>query len=222
MSSPSPLTPRRGFLGGIFGGAAALVAGRFSSAHAEVLAGLEPPTVGDEFLTKIKGTYKQVFDCVEPNDGWGPAFALNFIDSTEGAKKVTDKDVTAVVVMRHMAMPLLLNDAMWAKYKIGEMINVKDPKTNAPSTRNIFYNNVFMRPGLTYEQAMATKPVVMVACNLALTVLSDMAGKKVGVAAEQAKKDWEAGLLKGSYIAPSGVYAVNRAQQAGCSYCYGG
>ena len=222
MSSPSPLTPRRGFLGGIAAGAAALVAGRFSSAHAGVLASLEPPTVGDEFLTKIKGTYKQVFDCVEPNDGWGPAFALNFIDSTEGAKKVTDKDVTAVAVMRHMAMPLLLNDAMWAKYKIGEMINVKDPKTNAPSTRNIFYNNVFMRPGLTYEQAMATKPLVMVACNLALTVLSDMAGKKVGVAAEQAKKDWEAGLLKGSYIAPSGVYAVNRAQQAGCSYCYGG
>ena len=85
MSSIASSTPRRGFLGGIAAGAAALVAGRFSSAHAEVLASLEPPTVGDEFLTKIKGTYKQVFDCVEPNDGWGPAFALNFIDSTEGA-----------------------------------------------------------------------------------------------------------------------------------------
>jgi len=79
-----------------------------------------------------------------------------------------------------------------------------------------------MRPGLTYEQAIANRGLVMVACNLALTVLSEMAGKKVGVAAEQAKKDWEAGLLKGVYLAPSGVYAVNRAQQAGCSYCYGG
>lgn len=222
MGSPSPLTPRRGFLGGIVAGAAALVAGRVSAAHGEVLASLEPPTVGDEFLTKIKGTYKQVFDCVEPNDGWGPTFALNFIDSTEGAKKVTDKDVTAVAVMRHFAMPLTLNDAVWAKYKLGEMINVKDPKTNAPATRNIFWNNLVMRPNVTYEQVLATKPIVMVACNLALTVLSDMAGKKVGVATEQAKKDWEAGLLKGVYLAPSGVYAVNRAQQAGCTYCYGG
>jgi hypothetical protein len=222
MRSTPSLTPRRGFLGGIAAGAAALIAGRFSTAQAETLISLEPPPVGDEFLAKIKGQYKQVFDCVEPNDGWGPAFALNFMDSTEQAKKITDKDLTAVAVMRHFAMPLVLNDAVWAKYKIGELINVKDPKTSAPATRNIFHKEIFMRPGMTFEQAIANRGLVMVACNLALTVLSDMAGKKVGVATEQAKKDWEAGLLKGVFLAPSGVYAVNRAQQAGCSYCYGG
>jgi hypothetical protein len=222
MSSIASSTPRRGFLGGIAAGAAALVAGRFSSAHAEVLASLEPPTVGDEFLTKIKGTYKQVFDCVEPNDGWGPVFALTYVGSTEEAKKVTDKDVTAVVVMRHFSMPLTLNDATWAKYKIGAMLKINDPKTNAPATRNIFYNAIPLNEGLTYEQAIATKPIVMVACNKALTVISSMAAKGAGVTADQAKKDWEAGLFKGVYLAPSGVYAVNRAQQAGCTYCYGG
>ena len=222
MSSMSSFTPRRGFLSSIATGAAALVAGRFSTAHAEVLASLEPPTVGDEFLTKIKGVHKQVFDCVEPNDGWGLAFALAFLDTTEAAKKLTDKDLTALVVMRHFAMPLTLNDATWAKYKIGEFINVKDPKTNAPATRNIFYANTPMRPNLTYEQAIATRGIVMVACNLALTVLSGMAGQKVGIAADQAKKDWENGLFKGVFLAPSGVYAVNRSQEAGCQYCYGG
>jgi hypothetical protein len=44
----------------------------------------------------------------------GPAFGLNFLDSSREARKLTDKDVTAVVVLRHMAMPLALNDAMWA------------------------------------------------------------------------------------------------------------
>jgi hypothetical protein len=222
MSSTPSLTPRRGFLGGIAAGAAALIAGRFSTASAEVLSSLEPPTVGDEFLTKIKGQHKQVFDCVEPNDGWGTAFGLAFLDSTAQAKKLTDKDLTAVVVMRHFAMPLTLNDAVWAKYKIGELLNVKDPKTNAPATRNIFYNNIPLHENMTYEQLIAQRGLVMVACNLALTVVSGMAGKKVGIPAEQAKKDWENGLFKGVFLAPSGVYAVNRSQQAGCTYCYGG
>jgi len=99
---------------------------------------------------------------------------------------------------------------------------VKDPKTNAPATRNIFFNNVPMRPGLTYEQMITNRGVVFVACNLALTVVSGMAAEKLEISKDQAKKDWENGLFKGVFLAPSGVYAVNRAQEAGCTYCFAG
>ena len=222
MSHPLSKTPRRSFLGGVAAGAAALVVGRWSSAAAEIIPAAAIPVAGDEWLNRIKGKHKQVFDCTSANDGFGPAFGLNFIDSTKEAQKLTDKDISAVVVMRHMSMPLLLNDAMWMKYKIGEMLNVKDPKTNAPATRNIFRDNVPMRPGLTYEQVMANRGVVLVACNMALTVLSGMAAPKASVTADVAKKDWAANLIPGVVLAPSGVYAVNRAQESGCTYCYGG
>jgi hypothetical protein len=53
-------------------------------------------------------------------------------------------------------------------------------------------------------------------------VVSGMAAAKVGIPAAQAKTDWENGLLKGVFLAPSGVYAVNRAQEASCTYCYAG
>jgi hypothetical protein len=221
MNTDSPLSARRGFLGTIAAGAAALVAGRWSTAQAELASSVALPPVDDAWVAKVTGKHKQVFDAVTPNE-WGPAFALNYLDTTEQAKKLTDKDLSAVVVMRHFAMPLTLNDATWAKYKIGELLNVKDPKTNAPATRNIFYNNVPMRAGLTYEQMIANRGVIMVACNLALTVVSGMAGEKVGIPKAQAQKDFEAGLFKGVYLAPSGVYAVNRAQEAGCTYCYAG
>src|ERR1044071_4217335 len=105
MEPTSRFTPRRGFLGSIAAGAAALVATRWSNAEAEVFSTLGPPTVGDEWLARITGKHKEVFDCVEPNEGWGPAFGLNYVDSTTKAKNLTDKDVTAVVVMRHFAMP---------------------------------------------------------------------------------------------------------------------
>ena len=219
MSHSVSGTHRRGFLGGMAAGAAALVAGRWSTAGAEILAPHAIAALDDAWIGKIKGKYRQVFDATAPNDGWGAAFPLNFIDSTKEALKVTDADITGITVFRHFAMPLMLNDSVWAKYKIGAMLKVNDPKTNAPAVKNIFRDNVPLRPGLTYEQEMA-KGVIFVACNLALTVISSMAAPGAGVTAEQAKKDFTAGMIPGVYLAASGVYAVNRAQQAGCTYCY--
>jgi len=214
-------TPRRGFLGSIAVGAAGLVLGRWSTASAE-LPSAESLAFADEWVGRIKGKYRQVFDCTAANEGFGAAFPLNFNVSTKQALKVTDADITGVAVFRHMAMPLMLNDATWAKYKIGEVLSIKDPKTNAPATRNIFRDNIPLYPGLTYEQEMSTRGVIFVACNMALTVISGMAAPKANVSADQAKKDWTAGLIPGVNLAASGVYAVNRAQQAGCSYCFGG
>jgi intracellular sulfur oxidation DsrE/DsrF family protein len=221
MSHSVSGTHRRGFLGGIAAGAATLVVGRWSTATAEVLELTEHSALSDEWVSRIKGKYRQVFDNTSANEGWGASFPLNFIDSTKEAVKVPDSDITAVSVFRHFGMPLMLNDAVWAKYHIGEMIGIKDPKTNAPATRNIFRDNVPLRPGVTYEQIMK-QGVIFVACNMALTVISGMAAPKAGVTADVAKKEWTAGLIPGVNLAASGVYAVNRAQQAQCTYCYGG
>src|ERR1041385_9378299 len=98
MEPTSRFTPRRGFLGSIAAGAAALVATRWSNAEAEVFSTLGPPTVGDEWLARITGKHKQVFDCVTPNEGFGAVFPLTYIDTTKDAMKVTDKDISAVAV----------------------------------------------------------------------------------------------------------------------------
>ena len=191
-------------------------------ASAEIAPFAPAPALGDEWLSKIKGKHRQVFDATSANEGFGVAFALNFLDTTKEAQKLTDADLTAVVVLRHFSMPLTLNDKMWAKYKIGELLNVKDPKTNAFATRNIFRDNIPLHPNLTYEQAITTRGVIICACNMALTVASGMAAPKAGVTADVAKKEWTANLLPGVVLVPSGVYAVNRAQETGCTYCYAG
>jgi intracellular sulfur oxidation DsrE/DsrF family protein len=43
-----------------------------------------------------------------------------------------------------------------------------------------------------------------------------------GVSAEAAAKEWAANVVPGITIIPSGVWGVNRAQEAGCTYCSGG
>jgi hypothetical protein len=226
--APSP-TPRRSFLQRLAAGTAALVAGGFTTAHA-VPAAARPAArpvaahrrADDAWLDRITGEHRQVFDLVETNKGFGAAYAINYRDSFTEAHGLSGEDVTAVLIFRHFAMPLVVNDAVWAKYPIGAFLSVNDPETNAPATRNIFHDNIMMRPGLTYAQLAAQPGVVVVACNLALTVLSSLIGQQAGIAAEEAKADWEAGLFPGVSLAPSGVYAVNRAQEHGCTYCYGG
>jgi len=46
---------------------------------------------------------------------------------------------TALLVLRHGAFPIALNDAMWQKYKIGESLEINDPETKAPAVKNPFY-----------------------------------------------------------------------------------
>jgi hypothetical protein len=210
-------TPRRRFVGGLASGATALLFGRWSDAGAEVSLAADEAWVG-----RIKGKHRQVVDCTSANDGFGIAYGLNFIDSTKDALSLADKEFTSVVSFRHFSMPLTLNDAMWEKYKIGEVIGVNDPATKAPATKNIFRANVFGRPGMTYEQIMANRPVIVTACALALGAISGMAAPKASATADQAKADFMANLLPGVILVPSGVYALNRAQQTGCTYCNGG
>lgn len=222
QNSLSILTPRRGFVKSVAAGAAALVAAKWSTARAETLPSPDARSaLKDDWVSRIKGQHRQVFDAAEVNSGFAVVYALNFIESSKEAHNLDDSAHTAVVSFRHFATPLALKDEIWEKYKVGAMpmINVTDPQTNAPATRNIFHNNIMLYPGVTYESLMATRPVIMTACSLALTVLSSIAAEGAGVSAEEAKKEWFAGLIPGVVAVPSGVYAVNRAQQAGCTFC---
>jgi hypothetical protein len=49
-----------------------------------------------------------------------------------------------------------------------------------------------------------------------------MLAGNAGVSAAEAGKDWAANVVPGITILPSGVWGVNRAQEAGCTYCTGG
>jgi hypothetical protein len=55
-----------------------------------------------------------------------------------------------------------------------------------------------------------------------LTVYSAIAAGKMNQKPEDVLKEWKAGLLPGITVVPSGVWAVGRAQENKCAYCYAG
>jgi hypothetical protein len=74
---------------------------------------------------------------------------------------------------------------------------------------------------IAVDRLMA-KGTVFGACNVALVLESKELSGNAGVSADEAAKEWAANVIPGITIIPSGTWGVNRAQEAGCTYCTGG
>jgi len=222
-------TPRRGFLGRLAAGAAALgLGGLVAPAEAAAERRVAPRTPAnpefEAWLNKITGRHKMVYDVPEPNSGFAFAWARIFLNTTNETYGTTDAENTVVIVLRHNAIPFGMKSDMWPKYKLGEFFKINDAATNAAAARNPF---AYVKPGDLPFPGMAVdelvaKGVLFGICNMALTFYSAQMAKKTAMQAETIKKDWVANLLPGVQVVPSGVIAINRAQEKGCAYCFAG
>jgi hypothetical protein len=210
MQEVADMPARRGFFARV-GAMAALGLAGISAARAQAPAGDGPNWPGD-----LKGRHRQVVDAYETNGGFPLAYAYTFLAPNTSA--------TAVVVLRHLATPIALSDAMWSKYKIGASLKIDDPETKTPAVKNPFLRpkpGVLMTDDMAVDKLLAAGTVFGV-CNVAIQVLSKNLAGNAGVSAEDAAKEWAANVIPGMTIIPSGTWGVNRAQEAGCTYCTGG
>jgi hypothetical protein len=208
--------PRRGFFGRLAGVAALGIAGLVpASARAQPAAAASD---GPDWPGKLTARHRQVVDAYETNAGFPLGFAYTFLHPNAPGT------ATAVVVLRHQAFPIALSSATWEKYKIGETLKIIDPETKAPAVKNPFLHP---KPGVLPADDMAfdkllEKGTKFGGCTVALLVLSKMLAGNAGMTADAAAKDWAANVLPGVTMLPSGTWGVNRAQEAGCTYCAGG
>jgi hypothetical protein len=191
--------------------------GTLAAASVAGTAEATPDNDGPAWPGKLKARHRQVVDASEPNDGNPLAYAATFLTTNAPGSAIS------VIVLRHVAMPLALNNAMWAKYKIGEIRKIYDPETHAFAVKNPFLHP---KPGLLNTDDMALDRLLAAGaifgvCSVALKGMSGRMGAAIGVAPDDAAREWTANLIPGMTLLPSGVWAVNRAQEAGCTYCAG-
>lgn len=211
-------TARRGFLGRI----AAIAAGLTVAAPAGLSAETPHPDLSsdhglDAWFGRIKGKHKVVFDTPEPNSGMAaiwPRVYLNTMAATYPGP------ATAVVILRHAGIPLGFNDALWSKYKLGEMFNIKSGDN--PATKNPYATITGLPiPGLGISELLKSGVLVGL-CDVALTVYSSGAAGKMSMDPAVVKAEWIAALLPGVQLVPSGVLGVAHAQELGCNYIFAG
>jgi hypothetical protein len=212
MQRTTEVTPRRNFFSRIAGMSAFGLLG-FATATVRAQAA---ESDGPDWPGTLKGRHKQVFDVYEINRGSPLGFTNNFLTPNESA--------TAVLVFRHNGTPFALGSAIWEKYKIGETFQILDPETKAPAVKNPWFHP---KPGVLGNSEAAldrllARGTVVGLCNVSFRGQSRRLAANAGVTVEEALKEWTANLIPGVTLIPSGTWGVNRAQEAGCTYCAGG
>jgi len=226
---------RRGFLGRMFGAAAA--AG-LSVAGTRVVSAQEAGA--DDWIKEVKGTHRCLFDFPQHKNGFPQLHILNYLNTYATAYKASPGQVGAVgtfySVGTQSSIPLAFNDTIWAKYALGEYTGLKDA-SGKPYTRNVFnrptpqdlhlliqamgtpnipaLGEAVPALGIESLQKMGTKFII---CNNALGLWClelDARGKGK---APDIEKELRANLLPGVTLVPAMVIAIDKAQEAGIKY----
>lgn len=225
-----PHNSRRDFLGQLALGATSLGLASFAN-PLQLEAAFKRPSNKEEpeaWLKKLTGKHKLLLDVPRPNEilpfAWPKVFLL-----TNAATGTPASECSVVVVLRHDAIPFAMEHALWEKYKFGEVFKFDDPATKTASLRNPFWQpkpNDFVVPGIGPVDIgidqLQKDGVIFCVCNMAITVLSAVVAANMGMDAATVKDEWLAGVLPGIHVVPSGVWALGRAQEKGCGYCYAG
>lgn len=238
-------THRRGFLGMLASGAAALGLTALTSPltlNAQQQKGggkpmqAAPRSEADVWFDKLKGKHRVVYDATQPHEIFPFAWPKIFIMTNE-ATGTPASDCGVVVVLRHSAIGYAFYDKMWEKYGFAEMFKAGDhgpafaaaDAATAAKTRNPFWNTKpgdFKAPGIGaidigIKDLMASG-VMFCVCNAAITVYSAAAAGQMGLIAEDVMKEWKENLIPGIQVVPSGVWALGRAQERKCAYIFAG
>ena len=163
--------------------------------------------------------HKAVFDAPDVADGLVVMNAAVYFMSYTAAQHTADSDMGAVLVIRHRAIPLALNDAMWAKYDLGHRLKIKDPDTNKWAGRNPYYATADGKPSDFTLARLHERGAILLGCELALNGMArEQIAKWTRQDAKAVQGELHANVVPGLLLQASGIYAVTRAQEAGCTY----
>jgi intracellular sulfur oxidation DsrE/DsrF family protein len=238
-------TQRRGFIGAMAAGAAAIglatitspfrISGQTpkSSPTKEATKSTHP---ADAWFNKVKGSHRVVYDATRPHEVFPFAWPKVFL-MTNAATGSPESDCGVVVVLRHEAIPYAFKDKMWEKYSFGDFFKANEigpafqaaDAATAAKTRNPFLNvkdGDFKIPGVGAVpigiNELQTNGVMFCVCNAAMTVYTAVMAEKMGMKQEEVYNEWTSELIPGIQVVPSGVWALGRAQEHGCKYIFAG
>ena len=213
ISTREPVV-RRSFLARLAAAAAALagIAALPSTSAAQSTRGPSHPA--DAWLDDLKGQHKNIFDCTSVENGsTGMAFARNFLTANTGPiYQFKDADINAIVCVRHLASVFGFNDAMWAKYKLGESQKVIEG--GVPAAKN---------PHANAANELARRGVIVAICGMATSRIARTVAAEAGLNAADIEADLRANLVTPTArVVAAGVIVTNRAQERGFTYTYVG
>ena len=232
-------TPRREFLGQLAASAVVLAGAACATPAAVVQPSPTPtPATGtpaaqthwdDSWFGRLTAKHKAVFDSPGIEDGFtgGPGHATRYLNGMRDALGVKPGEAQVVVVIRHTAIPFVMSDAMWEKYPIGELRSIKsgdkfatrNPVSGPRPGARAPIDPAADRPQANLAWLLAHGHVVL-GCDLATQNLAGQIAGRVKGDSRAIADELRANVVPGVILQPNGVYAVHRAQEAGCTFIH--
>lgn len=217
------MTKRRDFLARLSVAAAAMTidADELRAASTTTLHGSPWDTSWIDKLATAQ--YRVVFNGSEMADGAALDMASTFLDHFHDVHGTSDGQTRPVIVFRRLGTQMAFNDAMWAKYSVGEDTKTTDSATGAAAKRNVYWKTA---PGSSSDASttIATlqgRGLIVLVCNIATNNVGGRLAAKNHLDADEVRKELKANLVPGAILVPSGIFALIRAQNAGCAYMPG-
>lgn len=172
--------------------------------------------------SRISGRHKALFDVAEVESGYGVWRASAWARQYMEVLKAPASEVAAVIVLRHNAIVLAMQQVFWDTYNVGKTKLVTHPLTSQLTDRNPALLDEATGIPAPFDQAALHKQlargVVVLACDLALRDCAELIKSRKNVSDDVAHKEAVANLVPGVILQPSGVFAAVLAQEAGCAY----
>ncbi|HSA57223.1 MAG TPA: hypothetical protein VLE53_16035 [Gemmatimonadaceae bacterium] len=175
----------------------------------------------DAWLKGLTSKHRQLFDSPAPAGGIPLVHIMNYYDTWNKAYNVADKDIDAVGTFYGATTFYGLNDAAWAKYRLGEFLETNDPATGKPAAVNPWRTSPVILglslPGASIE-SLQKRGATFILCNNALGIFSSLLAKARGLEADAVYADLKANILPGVELIPGMVVAIEQAHAAGVAY----
>lgn len=165
--------------------------------------------------------YKAVLDSQNLDDGAALDYAADIMNTFREVYNGPDTQTRVVVVMRRLGVPMALKDELWDRYAIGEDRKVNDPITKAPAKRNPWLRAAPNAPSYEVEaklESLMPRGLTVLVCNRAAMNMAHSFAEKYKLDVEKVRDEVRNGLIPGALLMPNGIFAIVRAQNAGCAY----
>jgi hypothetical protein len=197
-----------------------------SSAFNEFAALTQPPAApafDTTWTQKLTGKYKAVFDVPAINGGSGVWRAGLWFNHYKDVLKAQPAELSPVVVIRHEAIPLIMNHEFWEAYDVAKESKVRHPMTDKKTRRNPVLMTAeedqlpAMFANLTLNKQIE-RGVVVLACNMAFTGMVALVTKKDKLKGAEARAKAVSMIAPGVIMQPNGIFGVTLAQHNGCAF----
>lgn len=180
-----------------------------------------------EKLLKTPASTRQVYDVRPIGEG---KFLNNIKNSLNGFHfgfNISAENVKIVAAMHGPSNMLNFDDAMWEKYKLGEWLQVNDPKTGKAALRNIYWhktagsstnpNDKTSAFQDTSIESLQSRGVQFLSCHTATEeqVHALISHLSLSQPAEEIVQDLQSHTLPGVLIVPAMVAAISLLQSEG-------